>query len=136
MAEYATTTELGELGLTKEALKKFPPAQQTKHLAAASRFVDSYLAKRYQLPLTAWDEDLKRAVCIIAAYELMAGGAGWNPVEGSADEHLYKRYLGVIKWLEAVREGDNTPTGIVDSSPEPGDDGLLPLVSSDEVRGW
>lgn len=136
MASYATTTDLGIFGLTKEALKKFTPEKQTGELSAASRFVDSYLGSRYVLPLTVWEDDLKSAVSIIAAYNMMSSGGGWNPVEGSADEHLYKRYLVVLKWLEGIGPGKITPTGVVDSSVVAGDDGLVPVVASDEPRGW
>ena len=136
MPDYATTTDLGNLGLTKEALKKFPPAQQTAQLTAASRVVDSYIGNRYFLPLLSWGDDLKRATSIVAAYELMVSGGGWNPIPGSADEHLYLRYKEIIKWLQGVAAKSITPTGISDSSPIAGDDGLIPLVASDEPRGW
>lgn len=136
MADYATLAEFGKLGLTKEALKKFPVDQQTEHLSAASRRIDSYLAARYDLPLTAWGKDLTEAACIIAAYQLMSGGGGWNPVPGSADEHLYLRYKDIIKWLELVPTGKVTPTDIQDSSSVAGDDGLFPIIDSDPPRGW
>lgn len=136
MPDYATPTDLGTLGLIKEALKKFPPAQQIAQLSAASRKVDSYLASRYQLPLTAFGDDLKQAVCILSAYELMVSGGGWNPVPGSADEHLYLRYKDQLAWLKDVARGLATPTGITDSSTTGGEDGLMPIVGSDEPRGW
>lgn len=136
MAVYATTTDLGKLGLIKEALKKFPPDQQTKQLSASSRKVDSYLANRYRLPLTAWDDDITQAVCILSAYEMMVSGGGWNPIPGSADEHLYLRYKDTIAWLKDVARTLATPTGITDSSAESDTDGMMPIISSDEPRGW
>jgi phage gp36-like protein len=136
MPDYATLTDLGNLGLTKEALKKFPIEKQTAQLTAASRFVDSYLGNRYLLPLTSWGDDLKRATAIVAAYDLMSSGAGWNPIDGSADQHLYLRYKDVLKWLEGVPTNKVTPTNITDSSPVAGDDGMIPIVASDDPRGW
>ncbi len=136
MADYATLADLGNLGLTKEALKKFPLVQQTAQITAASRRVDSYLASRYVLPLVAFGADLTEAACIIASYFLMVSGAGWNPVPGSADEHLYLRFKDIIKWLEGIPQNKVTPTGVTDSSTVAGDDGPIPMIDSDPPRGW
>ena len=100
---YATPSDLARLGVAAAALSDVPVPDQEAALDAASRLADSYLARRYRLPLVSWGDDLKRAVALIAAYDLIAV-RGFAP-EG-ADEHLRLRYEDAIRWLEQVAKGE------------------------------
>jgi phage gp36-like protein len=57
------------------------------HLDAASAQADLWLSSigGYTVPLSAWGEDLTRAVCEIAAFSLLKGHTGFNP-EASQDK--------------------------------------------------
>ncbi len=127
---YATTTDLTRLGVAADALASVPVVNQESSLESASRLADSYLARRYRLPLVSWGDDLKRAVVLIAAYDLIAV-RGFAP-EG-ADEHLRLRYEDAIRWLERVARGE------IDARVEeaagvesPG----VPAIVSQPPRGW
>lgn len=115
MPAYATPADLYSLGLPQRALSGVSVPDQEAALESASRLADSYLSARYTLPLTAWGSDLRRAVAVIAAYDLLAV-RGFAP-EG-ADEHVRLRYEDAIRWLENVSKGLVNPVGIVDSTPE------------------
>lgn len=146
---YASRTDLAQLGLVGAALVNVPPETQDAALLSACATADSYLQSRYILPLTQWGADLKRAVCHIAAYDLMTA-RGYGMVSGP-DENVRKRYLDALAWLDEVSKGTQTPAYVVDSSssaggttssPTSGDDtktltseGGLEMVTSN-VRGW
>lgn len=127
---YATPTDLYRLALRQAALSGISSADQTQALEAASRVADSYLQARYQLPLAAWDDDLRRAVAIIAAYDLLSG-RGFAP-EGS-DEHVRLRYEDAISWLRDVSRSVVTPVGLVDSSPTAPNEGIHAVT---DPRRW
>ena len=130
MPAYATINDLTSLGLRSNALAGIPQASLDAALDAASRLADSYLQARYQLPLSAWGEDLRRCVAVLAAYDVMAV-RGFAP-EG-VDEHLRLRAEDAIRWLEGVARGLVTPVGIVDATPSVRDEGMHIHTSS---RRW
>jgi phage gp36-like protein len=68
-------------------------------LAASSVLIDSYLRKRYPLPLPQPPSELNRAACVLARYDL-ATGADRSPSE---DMRLARKE--VIAWLEAIAAG-------------------------------
>lgn len=127
---YADVADLYRLALRQAALSGILVADQNAALEAASRVADSYLQARYKLPLTAWGDDLRRAVAIIAAYDLLAG-RGFTP-EG-ADEHVRLRYEDALRWLRDVSLGVVTPVGVVDATPTQPEEGIH-VVS--ELRRW
>lgn len=130
---YANRTQLTQLGLQSAALTDVTATVQDENLDAASALADSYLASRYTLPLISWGDDLIRAVCVIAAWDILAGTRGFDP-EALGDQAVRMRYEDIIKWLEAIAAGDVTPSGIVDSSTA-----ASPMVAaawSDTERGW
>lgn len=112
MPSYATTADLTKLAIPAEALVGIVAADQDAALAAASSLADSYLASRFSLPLTKWGDDLRRAVCLIAAYDLMTR-RGYNPEGGDANLRL--RYDDAIRWLERVADGRIAPA-VTDSA--------------------
>lgn len=126
---YATRDDLARLGLPPAVLSAIPVADQDAALEAASDLADSYLRVRYTLPLLSWQDDLRRAVCHIAAYDLLVR-RGFNPT--GADEQVRLRYEDAIRWLERVAQGLLSPA-IVDSSAEdlPG-----PIGYTRPKRGW
>lgn len=135
MAVYATTADLYVLGASQELLGNVSVQDQDTALAAASRLADGYLSKRVTLPIAVeagkYPEDLRRAVCQIAAWDCLAV-RGLAP-EG--DTTLESRHDAAMKWLEAVAEGRVQPTW-TDASPDarPGDDGpfvLSPVVDDE-----
>ena len=64
---YAERTHLAQWGLPSTALSAIPTGTQDAALASASAKADSYLRARYALPLSAWGNELRQAVCELAA---------------------------------------------------------------------
>lgn len=130
MAAYATSDDLARLALPSRVLEQFTEEEMAAQLQAASARADSYLRSRFELPITAWGDDLRQAVCAIAAFGLM-GVRGFNP-EG--DPTLQENSRAAIRWLEQVGAGKATPAEMQDSSG--GAAPMAPLVLSRPLRGW
>ena len=135
---YAIRADLERLALPARALEGLSDTPEevdavvTESLSGASGFIDDYLNSRYTLPLTAWGEGLKRATCLVAAYDIMVV-RGYNPQ--FFDENLRLRYEDILKWLANVAAGKLSPDIVDSSTPEqPGVS--APLVESDPRRGW
>lgn len=69
----------------------------------ASDTADSYLRKRFKMPLVSFGNDIKRAVANIAQYELMAR-RGFRPDAGQ-DQIIVKRNDDAVAWLRDVSKG-------------------------------
>lgn len=135
---YADRTDLVRLGLRAEALTGYPTASQDAALEAASDVADSYLRARYDLPLTSWGDDLRRAVAAIAALDIMTT-RGFNPSAGS-DDILMRRQEQAIGWLKdvaanraTVSGGNTTPTT---STRARAAGPSAATVASRDRRGW
>jgi phage gp36-like protein len=89
------------------ALTGIPDADLAKALEASSAEVDSYLRNRFTLPLTTWGADLRRAVCILAAFDVLSV-RGLDPQN---HKQLESRRKAVVEWLVKVKDGDATPAG-------------------------
>jgi phage gp36-like protein len=137
---YADVEDLESpaLGLPEKSFAKTTPDDRRKALNGATDLADSYLSKRFTLPIVEWRDDLRGAVTSIAAYTLLAG-RGFNPQPGNADEQVRIRYEDAIRWLKDCSRNLANPAGIKDSTPEV-DAGLVetetPIFSSNPRRGW
>lgn len=153
MSRYATIPDLYSLGAPETALSELTDDVKESALGAACDVVDSYFANRFTLPLVTWGGDVKRAVCIIAAYDLLSG-RGWNPTNTGGDsDQLSTRYDKVLEWLRDVARGLVTPV-VTDSAPVSAgapanslpdnvvvaprlsNDGLAYVVGPPQPRGW
>ena len=79
-------------------------------LGDASAVIDSYLRRRYQTPLATVPQEVLRACCILARYDL-AHGDGRAP-----SDQMVSARKETTAWLEGVRDGrillaDATPAG-------------------------
>jgi len=126
MARYATLQNLFHLGAPETAFRgqaSFEDEELEAGLEAACGHVDSYLSGRFTLPLVSHGEAVTRAVCIVAAYDLLTG-RGFNPAnQGDDSSQLDKRYESTEKWLEKVAQGLVTPVVTDSSTGAPDDDG-------------
>ncbi len=131
-SQYATLANLAQYAAGAAALSSFSDADKTAALVAASEEADGEFNRRYTLPLTAWGTDVSRAVCEIAAYELLCGPGAFD----SANEgNMYRqRALDARAWLKRVGDGTLDPPAIVDATPDAHEGG--PAVITDPRRGW
>jgi phage gp36-like protein len=103
-------------------------------LAESSALIDSYLRRRYLVPLVApIPAEVVRATCILARYDL-AHGEQKDPTE---QMRLARKE--VIAWLEQLAAGDVQLAGV----PLAGGSGAGAMVrdrprafSDDALRGW
>ncbi len=112
---YADRTDLTRLGIAAAALTGVATAAQDAALEAASDVADGYMRGRYALPLTAWGDDLRRAVCAVAAWDLLTV-RGFDPNRGG-DIAVQERHNSALAWLKdvaagrvVVSGGNTTPT--------------------------
>lgn len=132
---YATRTDLYRLGLRSDALSGVATADQDAALEAASDVADSYLRSRYTLPLTGYGDDLKGAVCKLAAYELMRA-RGYAPGAGR-DESLKDSRDEAVSWLKDVSAGRaHVSGGNTTPAPTRHARASSPNVTSNRLRGW
>lgn len=132
---YATRADLTRLGIRAGALSGVSSDDQDAALEAASDLADSYLRSRYVLPLTGYGDDLKRAVCAIAAWDLLST-RGYNP-QGS-DEAIQTRQEQAIAWLKDVSAGRAAVSG-GNTTPAPSRSARAnsaARVASSDKRGW
>jgi len=130
---YATPADFNRFGIRPEALPpSIHPRDKKAALSAASGRADSYLGARFRLPISAWGDDLRQAVCAIAAFELVASQVGFNP-EAGHNMVLVTRKEDAIRWLEQVSRGHVTPAGIAETPPTTSS---VSRVKSNATRGW
>lgn len=106
--------------------------EMTYALVAASAIADSFLQRRYLLPIKKWGYDLIQAVCDIAAYNLLKR-KGWNPEEG--DTTFSTKYNAAMTWLSDVGNRKEHPALMADAAHN-----LVPYAGTtnlvDDIRGW
>jgi len=129
---YASRTDLTTHGLSSAAIGSISTTAQDAALDAASRVADSYLRARYTTPVTGYGVDLTRAVCSIAAWDLLSV-RGFDPQRGG-DEAVRLRAEDALRWLRDVSAGKAHLAGITESESESWPEALG--VVSDESRGW
>lgn len=132
MSQYATFAEFTAAGLPPAAVSGIPQAAVEACLVQASGVADSYLRKRYALPLVApYDSALVRCVIDITVYLVMRR-RGIQP-ESATDVAIRMGYTDALAWLGLVAVGEveiaTAPTGV---GPTLGD----PLVASRDELGW
>lgn len=113
MTSYATAADLANIGIVNAAITQFTTAQQQQMIDAVSVEFDGCLAAQYKLPLIAWTSDLRRHVCGVSAYRLMAM-RGFNPEDG--DTIFRQLNDDAWQWAKDIARGVITPPGIVDSA--------------------
>jgi phage gp36-like protein len=121
---YLTAAEFSDQSIPNDALNGFPSDRISTALVWASGVADSYLRKRYTLPLISHGEDLKAAVADIAAYRLLRR-RGFRPGSDSNDI-IGEAYGAAIEWLREIRDG-KAEIECVDSTPEVDEQGSLAL---------
>lgn len=130
--QYVTISELARLGIPGDAYSGKPNTEINAALLAWSVFADSYIAKRYTLPLVSWGDDLRLAVAQLASLALM-GNRGFRPGSGN-DEIAVDSKNDARGWLLDISTGKAELAECVDSTPELDEAGAM--VASDEPMQW
>ncbi len=75
------------------------PEPIARALDDASAIIDTWLRKRYRMPLTVAPPEIRRACCILARYDLSIGEQR-NPAEQTIEDRKE-----VMSWLRAIGAG-------------------------------
>ncbi len=134
VSSYCDPIKLSQLGLSEDELRAMPPERIASALRAASSFADSYLDKKYILPLITWDDALELAVAQVAAWTLKRVD-GFNPMAGASN--IYRDgYKDAVAWLEDAQiNGSPGIVGTVVTSSPTGPNAIASFAS-DCPRGW
>ncbi len=65
----------------------------------AAALIDTYLRRRYQMPLTVAPPEVRRACCILARYDLSTGG------QRRPSDQVQEGQQQTIAWLKAIAGG-------------------------------
>lgn len=128
---YATRAQLAIHGLPAAVLAQVATASQDAILDAASDEADTYLRKRYGVPLSIYGAALTKHVCAMAAYDL-AYVLGVSPEDV---ERLEARAEIARKWLRDVAKGIVEATDPANDA-TPSVDESAPLISSADRVDW
>lgn len=128
-SRYATPADLDAMSIPSEALSGISDEKQQAALDARSAFADGYLGTRYTLPLIEWDQSITRAVCDMAAWDLLKR-RGFNP-ENPAEAAVRMGFDDAVSWLQQVANQEAHPR-VKESAPVT----FAPAVFSDPPRGW
>lgn len=105
MPQYAEQADLARFGLPLAATSGLSSDDLDAQLAAASAVADSYITSRgYSTPLATWGDDLRAAVCKIAAWSVLTNLRGVNP-EDPGHEAIRQAHIDATYWLRDVAKG-------------------------------
>lgn len=128
---YITVGEFSDLGIPAAAYAGLAPTVLSSAILSASSLADSYLRKRYTLPISAPGDDLKAKVADLVQYNLLVV-RGFRPDSGN-DVLASKRRDDAENWFRDVAKGLVEPD-IVDGTAEVDEEG--PLAYSEPVQNF
>jgi phage gp36-like protein len=95
-----------------EPLTSINQASVTRALGDASAIIDTFLRKRYLVPVTEVLPELNRAACFLARYDLAFG----EQTEPTEQMRLARKE--VMDWLASIRDGTIVLDGAIPSGDE------------------
>jgi phage gp36-like protein len=132
----ATLADLYRLGISSDVLAQSPrsgdTATQSQAIDSASEYALGKIGGRYKRPLVSWQDDLRQAVCKLAAYELLCI-RGFNPAAG-ADINILERRNQADAWLTSVARQEISPDIVGAANQSPQFDN--PRIVTSIQQGW
>ena len=131
---YAVPSDFGALGVGPDQWAG-REGEVVLALIAETATAEGYFSgsSRFVPPLVSWGQDLRLAVCKLAAYDVLSAAVGFD-AEQANNQNWILRYEQALAWLKDVQAGRATPANIVDSTPTETEVSLI--VDSDTARGW
>ena len=116
MTQYATTTDLAQLGLPAAALVNVSAAIQGAHLLAQGDRIDTYLRSQHTLPFSVpYPRELVECNAVMAAYAILQNTRGYNPE--AVDDGFRLRYEDCMAWLKDLSSGAASLDQAADDTP-------------------
>lgn len=101
-------------------------------LSLANTKAHEAVLQRFSAPITAWEDDLRAAVCHIAALDVLSV-KGFDPTR-EADKAIADRAALAEAFLKGVRERTRSLVGVTDTTPQTDEGG--PILYTNSQRGW
>lgn len=116
MTQYATTTDLANLGLPAAALTNVSADVQNAHLLKTGARMDGYLRSEHTFPFTVpYPDELIECNCVMAAYTILTSARGYNPAD--VDDQFRLRYEDCLTWLRDIGAGRVALAATADATP-------------------
>lgn len=128
---YIEPEDIRKYGMPGTALDDFTDAELLDYCLSVTDEADGYIGASYELPLTAWGQDLRMHAAKMAARYIM-DRRGWDP-EG-ADAVIMRGHEHALKWLDRISNGRLKPPGLIDTTTETFEGGSVVLSGSQ--RSW
>ena len=94
-------------GSLPDAGAPLPTLRIEQAIADASRLIETHLRVRYTVPVTPAPDDLVRAACVLARYDLATGG------DREPSEQMRLARKEVLAWLTQLSRGEVSLEGAV-----------------------
>ncbi len=130
--EYASATDMTQLGIAAAAVSTLDAATQTAHRLKASARVATFLRKVHSLPFAVVPDEVTEYTVAIAQWTMLLR-RGFNP-ESNVDATVRERYLDAIEDLERIASGavELEPGADATAATEEGG----PLCESETKHEW
>jgi phage gp36-like protein len=112
ISQFGLNTMIRMTAADGEELTQVNTTKANTALINVSAVIDSFLRKRYQVPVTAALPELNTAAVFLAAYDLAFGG----DTEPTEPMRLKQKQL--MEWLGSIRDGKTVLSGAVPSGTE------------------
>lgn len=93
-------------GLLPPEGEPMPTGRLTQAIADAGRLIDSFLRRRYVVPVVPAPAELVRAACVLARYDLALGG------DREPSEQMRLARKEVLTWLGQIGLGEASLEGV------------------------
>lgn len=104
-AAYCLVKEVGTLGINAAAIRGIEPADISKEIGSTSDLMDTYFADRFTLPLTAFDDSVRKCCATLTGVALLRT-RGASPEDRDALKDVESSWT---RWLERVAAGSVRP---------------------------
>lgn len=127
---YCDPSDISLDAVPESAIEDISLSDRASACISVSEEADGYLASAFEMPLTAWGDDL-RAKCAEMAAAKLFRQRGFDP--DGPDKLVLEREKAAIEWLNRIANGRLKPPTIVDST-ETFEGGSF--VVTHTRRGW
>lgn len=129
---YAVLADLAMV-LPSASYASVPTATRQALLDARNAYADDKMRARYRLPLSSWPPSVTRAVCELAAFDILCF-RGFNP-GAAADQLVQFKYDQAMKYFDDV-ERQRTHPLVTEAAPAGSLEYDAPLVVSNPRLGY
>ena len=134
LRSYASPSDLARLGVASTVTSDVSGTDIAEALISQSDAADGYLDPILTLPLTAWTDALRSAVCKLAAWDVLTVAVGFSP-DDAANQVWSKRRDEAIEWFRDVA-ASRIGHGCFGTTPSTPSNELGIEVYTETQRGW